>query len=166
MYYTSRSIGEAEKNYVTIELESLAVAWALKKLHHFIYVKKFKLQTDQKPLTSILSWSQNASTPRLQHLLNRAFQYDFDAKYIKGKTNVVADCLNRLDVTRDPIKLPKAMVHSVSVELPVTKDFLDRVRTATQKDHELQLLAQQVKQGWPKKISEVDEQIQCYWSFL
>ena len=57
------------------------------------------------------------------------------------------------------------MVHSVSVELPATKDFLDRVRTATQKDQELQLLAQQVKLGWPKKISKVDDKIKCYWSF-
>ena len=57
------------------------------------------------------------------------------------------------------------MVHSVSVELPATKDFLDRVRTATQKDQELQLLTQQVKLGWPKKISEVDDTIKCYWSF-
>ena len=29
VYYASRSIGEAEKNYVAIELESLAVSWAL-----------------------------------------------------------------------------------------------------------------------------------------
>ena len=57
VYYASRSIGKAEKNYVTIELESLAIAWALKKLHHFIYSKKFKLQTDQKPLATILSQS-------------------------------------------------------------------------------------------------------------
>ena len=165
VYYASRAIGEAEKNYVAIELESLAVAWAFEKLHHFIYGKKFKLQTDQKPLATILSRSQNASTPRLQRLLNRAFQYDFDVEYIKGKTNVLADCLSRLGVTKDHIKLPKAMVHSISVELPATKDFLDRVRAATQKDQELQLLTQQVKLGWPKKISEVDDKIRCYWSF-
>ena len=78
----SRSIREAEKNYVAIELESLAMAWALEKLHHFIYGKR-----DQKPLMTILSRSQNASTPRLQQLLNRAFQYDFDVEYIKGETN-------------------------------------------------------------------------------
>ena len=165
VYYASRAIGEAEKNYIAIELESLAVAWAFEKLHHFIYSKKFKLQTDQKPLATILSRSQNASTPRLQRLLNRAFQYNFDVEYIKGETNVVADCLSRLGVTKDHIKLPKAMVHSVSVELPATKDFLDRVKTATQKDQELQLLTQQVKLGWPKKISEVDDKIKCYWSF-
>ena len=59
VYYASRSIGKAEKNYVAIEIESLAVVWAFKKLHHFIYGKKFKLQTDQKPLATILSRSQN-----------------------------------------------------------------------------------------------------------
>ena len=128
-------------------------------------VKKFKLQTDQKPLATILSRSQNASTPRLQRLLNQAFQYNFDVEYIKGETNVVADCLSRLGVTKDSIKLPKAMVHSVSVKLPATKDFLDRVRAATQEDQELQLLTQQVKLGSPRKINEVDDLIKCYWSF-
>ena len=106
VYYASRAISKAEKNYVAIELESLAIAWAFEKLHHFIYGKKFKLQTDQKPLATILNRSQNASTPRLQCLLNRAFQYDFVIEYIKGETNVV-------------------MVHAVSVELPATKDFID-----------------------------------------
>ena len=78
---------------------------------------------------------------------------------------MVADCLSRLGVTKDHIKLPKAMVHSVSVELPATKDFLDRVRAATHKDREMQLLTQQVKLGWPRKINKVDDQIKCYWSF-
>ena len=72
VYYASRSIGKAEKNYVLIELESLAVAWALEKLYHFIYGKKFKLKTDQKLLVKILSQSQNALTPRLQRLLKQS----------------------------------------------------------------------------------------------
>ena len=74
--------------------------------------------------------------PRLQRLLNRAFQYDFDVEYIKGETNVVADCLSRLGVTKETTKKPKAMIHAVSVELPATKDFLDRVCAATLKDRE------------------------------
>ena len=125
VYYASRAIGEAEKNYVSIELESLAVAWVFEKLHHFIYGKKFNLQTYQKPLATILNCSQNASTPRLQRLLNRAFQYDFYVEYIKGETNVVADYLSRLGIMKDKIKLPKAMVHAVSVELLAMKDFID-----------------------------------------
>ena len=98
-----------------------------------------KLQTDQKPLATILSRSQNASTPRLQRLLNRAFQYDFDVEYIKGETNL----LGRLPQSsrrnqRITSSYPKQWYHSVSVELPATKDFLDRVRAASQKDQELQ----------------------------
>ena len=132
VYFASRAVEEAKKNYVAIKLESLAVAWAFEKLHHFTYGKKFKLQTDQKPLATILSWSQNVSTPRLQHLLNRAFQYNFDVKYIKGETNAVADCLSRLGVMKDKIQLPKAMIHTVSVELPATEDFRAQVLDETE----------------------------------
>ena len=57
------------------------------------------------------------------------------------------------------------MVHSVSVGLPATKDFLDRVRAATQKDQELQLLTEQVKLGWQRRINKVDDLIKYYWSF-
>ena len=41
---------------------------------------------------------------------------------------MVADCLSRLCVMKDKIKLPKTTVHAVSVELPATEDFLKRIR--------------------------------------
>ena len=40
---------DAEKGYVAIELEALAVSWASEKFHHFLYGSHFTLQTDQKP---------------------------------------------------------------------------------------------------------------------
>ena len=39
------------------------------------------------------------------------------------------------------------------------------MQTEIKANPELQLLAQQIEQGWPEKIGEVDEQIQQYWSF-
>ena len=79
--------------------------------------------------------------------------------------NLVADCLSRLGVMKDKFKLSKAMIHAVSVELPATEDFLNCIRTETKTDPELQLLTQQVQQGWPEKINSVDERIKQYWSF-
>ena len=52
-----------QKGYVAIELESLAVAWAMEKFHHFLYRNQFTLETDQKPLEAILSKSLNQATP-------------------------------------------------------------------------------------------------------
>ena len=87
-----QSLADAEKGYVEIELEALAVSWACEKFHHFLYGSHCTLQTDQKPLESILARSLNEVTPRLQ--LIKASAYDFNAKYIPGPTNEVPDCLS------------------------------------------------------------------------
>ena len=35
VYFTSKALTETQKGYVAIELESLVVAWAMEKFHHF-----------------------------------------------------------------------------------------------------------------------------------
>ena len=63
VYFASKALTEAQKGYVAIEIESIAVAWAMEKFHHFLYASHFILETDQKPLETILS---KASTKQLQ----------------------------------------------------------------------------------------------------
>ena len=48
---------------MAIEIESLAVAWAVEKFHHFLYGSHFILEMDLKPLEAILSRSLNQVTP-------------------------------------------------------------------------------------------------------
>ena len=90
VYFASRALSDTQKGYVTIELESLAVAWAMEKFHHFLHGNKFVLETDQKPLEVILLKSLNQATPRLQCILIRTFPYHFKVRYIPGLTNHVA----------------------------------------------------------------------------
>ena len=68
VYLASNALTEAQKGYIVIELESLAVAWAMGKFHHFLYASHFILGTDQKPLESILCKSLNQAIPRLQRV--------------------------------------------------------------------------------------------------
>ena len=91
VYFVSRALTETKKGYVAIELESLVVAWAMEKFHHFLYGNEFILETDQKPLEVILSKSLNQATPRLQRILIRTFLYHFKIRYILGQTNHVAE---------------------------------------------------------------------------
>ena len=63
LYFASKALTETQKGYVVIELESLVVAWAMEKFHHFLYDTHFILETDQKPLEAILSKSLNQATP-------------------------------------------------------------------------------------------------------
>ena len=77
VYFASKALTEAQQGYVAIELESLAVAWAMEKFHHFLYGNHFILETDQKPLETILSRSFNQATTRLQRILIRTFPNSF-----------------------------------------------------------------------------------------
>ena len=63
VYFTSKALTEMQRGYVAIEIESLIVAWAVEKFHHFLYGCHFVLETDQKPLKAILSRSLNQVTP-------------------------------------------------------------------------------------------------------
>ena len=66
IYFASKSLQDAECGYVAIELEALAVAWAMEKFHHFLYASHFTLETDQKPLETILAKSLTEATLQLQ----------------------------------------------------------------------------------------------------
>ena len=107
IYFASEALTEAQMGNVAIELESLAVAWAMEKFHHFLYGNHFKLETDQKPLEAILSKSLNQATPQLQRILIRTFPYHFTVCHILGLTNQLAECLSRLGTQNASIKLPK-----------------------------------------------------------
>ena len=49
IYFASKALTETQRGYVAKEIKSLAVAWAVKKSHHFLYGCHVMLKTDQKP---------------------------------------------------------------------------------------------------------------------
>ena len=165
VYFASKALTEMQKGYVAIELESLAVAWMMEKFHHFLYGNEFILETDQKPLETILSKSLNQATPRLQRILIRTFPYHFKVRYILGQTNHVADCLSRLGLQKDSISLPKLQVNQITSQLKARSDSLHNIQIATQADDKLTILKHIIQQGWPKTIREVPIKVQKYWTF-
>ena len=165
MYFASKALTEMQKGYVAIELESLAVTWAMEKFHHFLYGNEFTLKTDQKPLEAILSKSLNQATPRLQRILIRTFPYHFKIKFIPGVNNQVADCLSKLGVQKDSIALPKLHVNQIASQLKGRSDSLHNIRLATQADDNLTVLKYIIQQGWPKTVKEVPPEIQKYRTF-
>ena len=137
---------------MAIEIESLAVAWAMEKFHHFLYASHFILETDQKPLEAILSKSLNQATLRSQRILIRTLPYMFTVRYIPGTTNQLADCLSQFGNQKDAIKLLKLQVNQITKQLLARSDSLQQLRVATQADDELAILKHTIMQGWPKNI--------------
>ena len=52
--FVSRSLSNAEKYHAQIDKEALAIEWAVRKLHNYIFGQRFTIVTDHEPLTSIL----------------------------------------------------------------------------------------------------------------
>ena len=93
--YASRSLGPTEKNYPVHKLEFLALKWAVvDKFSDFLYGAKFRAVTDNNPLTYVMS---TAKLDACGHRWIAALSaYDFDIVYLKGKENVDADGLSRI----------------------------------------------------------------------
>ena len=66
VYFASKSLQDVECGYVAIELEALAITWAMEKFHHFLYASHFTLDTNQKLLETILAKSLTEATLQLQ----------------------------------------------------------------------------------------------------
>ena len=165
IYFASKALTVAQKGCIAIELESLAVVWAMEKFHHFLYTSHFFLETDQKPLEVILSKCLNQANPRLQRILIRIFPYHFTVHCIPGLTNQLADCLSHLGGQKDTLKLPKLHLYQITNQLSTRSDSLNELRLAKQEDDELVLLKHTITQGWPRTIKEVPNVLQSYWTF-
>ena len=154
MYFSSKALTDSQKGYLAIELETLAVSWAMAKFHHFLYATKFVLETDQKPLETTLAKSLSAST-WLQRILITTFAYDFTVKYLPGENNQLADCLLRLGCLQDNIKLPGLKVHLLTTHLSATSNKLQHIRQTTQDDDTMALMKHNITFRWPQTVQEL-----------
>lgn len=91
--FASRTLNRHETNYSTVEKELLAIVWATKHFHTYLYGRKFLIQTDHKPLV----WLNNLKEPnmKLQRWKIKLNDYNFTISYVKGKDNIIADGLSR-----------------------------------------------------------------------
>lgn len=160
--YASRSLTKAELNYPQIEKEALAIRFACKKYHEYIYGKKLTVETDHKPLETIFKKPISNAPPRLQRILLEIAPYAPTVIYRKGETMYVADTLSR---DCDPNEATADEEFEVLAILSISNDAMDRLRIATKHDEELTIVRQYVQGGWPTEQQAVQAQAKSYWNF-
>ena len=96
----SRFITDAEKNYAVIELECLAIQWAVDRCRLYLAGTNFTVFTDHKPLLGIMNGKNldAINNTRIQRLLSKLLGYCYTVKWIPGKTQTIADALSRFPV--------------------------------------------------------------------
>ena len=65
--FKSRSCTSAEQNYCLLESEALAIVFVCSRLNECLYGKKFIVESDHKPLKSILNTRIHKTPPRNQN---------------------------------------------------------------------------------------------------
>jgi hypothetical protein len=96
----SRSLTPTESRYATIELECLAIQWAIQKSRHFLLgMTKFSVVTDHRPLLGIFKKDlDNVDNTRIQRYREKLANFNFDLYWTAGKTHLIADALSRAPI--------------------------------------------------------------------
>jgi hypothetical protein len=92
--YASKAFNKGEKNKSTILKELTAIHWAVTFFKPYLFGKKFTIFTDHKPL--IYLFSMKNPTSKLTRIRWDLEEFEYDVKYITGKTNAGADALSRI----------------------------------------------------------------------
>lgn len=126
--FASRSLQPAERNYSTIELETLAIWWSVTdKFRSYIEGQSFVLETDHKPLMSLMKKPYHNT--RIERWMTTLQQYDMTIRHIPGKENTTADALSRypVDSPDEILDLSPRLVHSATqTDLPIVNAVITR----------------------------------------
>lgn len=147
--YASRALTTTECNYAQIEKEALALAYACKKFHVYIYGKKVWAETDHKPLVTIAKKGLAFTPPRVQRLFLSIQKYDLQLDYKPGKELLVADTLSRAFDRSERSSEIDEMVHVniVRKNCSVSDKMWKVIATATTGDTTIQRVIQAISGG-------------------
>ena len=104
VYYASKTLNEAQRNYTTTEKELLAVVYALDKFCAYLLGAEIIIFTDHSALKYLLT-KQNAKARLIRWVLLLQ-EFNLQIRDKKGVENVVADHLSRLTIAHNTHNLP------------------------------------------------------------
>ncbi|XP_061570027.1 uncharacterized protein K02A2.6-like [Cololabis saira] len=167
--YCYRRLSEAETRYAQIEKECLAGVWACEKFEKYLCgLDEFKLETDHKPLVPLINNRSLDNVPlRCQRLLMRIMRYKPVAKYVPGKTLLIADALSRSPQTytkevTDAHSEVECYVATVIQGIPASPSRMESIKRAIATDYELQSVIEHVRRGWPEYSGNVPQTVREY----
>lgn len=175
-HHASRRLSQAEQSYSQIEKEGLAIIFAVKKFHKYIWGRRFTIFTDHRPLLVI--FGSNKGVPvhtanRLQRWAIILIGYDFAIKFIGTDDFGHADILSRLIADRPPSQEDIIIANiTAGEEVNIIEGELssfspvsfDTIRAETLKDDTLTVLKEYTTSKWPHKSTIKSMEVLRYFN--
>ena len=175
----SRFLTDTESRYAVIELEMLAVCWAVSKCKLFLTgLQHFTIITDHNPLIPILNNHRldEIENPPLQRLKTRLMAYNFTTQWLKGANNNAPDALSchpvcdpqptetlaEIDIHNNP-EMSFAELRAITDTQSESLRLQELCKHAEQ-DEEYQLLRTFILNGFPKHRKQLPESCRRYWN--
>ncbi|UYV73632.1 K02A2.6-like, partial [Cordylochernes scorpioides] len=164
--YASFSLNATQRKYAQIEKELLAIVFGCERFQYYIWGTDVIVETDHKPLLSIVKKPLEKLSPRLQRMVLRLMRFQISLKFTPGKNMFVADHLSR-DPLKDEVDTSylEGQTESVHMLLVTTDEKIKRLQKETHGDHTLIQLIEYAKNGWPKYKTKVCDEAKPYWQF-
>ena len=163
--FASRTLSPSERNYAQVEKEALSLVFGVKRFHNYLYGRPFILETDHKPLLTILGSKKEVpplAAARLQRwaIILSAYKYNIEFRPTQSHAN--ADGLSLLPMKESSPEgrssEPQLFNISQIESLPVTSAQLQQ---ATNRDILLSKVVSYTKRGWPNQIGEA---LRPFWN--
>lgn len=171
--YASKSFTETQKAYATIEKEMLAIVFACKKFHQFIFGRMdLTIETDHKPLITIYKKPLTLAPSRLQRMLIMLQPYTFNLIYKKGPELHIADTLSRsfensvdsqFEAYCNEIEYQLCLVKEIN---PVSDQRLQQIKNETMHDTTLIKLISLLQNQGDYTKQNIEQDLKIYIPFL
>lgn len=164
--FASRALTSAEVRYSQIEKELLAIVFAMEKFHEFVYGRKTMVNSDHRPLESILQKDLDKVSARLQRLRLRLLKYNVVVTYVPGSQVVVADALSRAFLSDE---VPDLSYQSITVHaaktLAVSPQKAEWLATETSADPVLSKVKRMVEEdSWPATAHSLEPGVSKFFA--
>ncbi len=161
--YASKALDTTQSNYAVIEKELLGICFGCAKYKDYIVGKKVTIETDHKPLVSIMTKPLHTLSARIQRMRMRLQNYDLKVTWRPGKELLLADTLSRayLPETGPPDLFDDTLEVNF---IQTSEEKRSEIQNSTVQDMELQVLKKVILDGWPEVRSKAPDLAKPYFS--
>ena len=159
--FASRSLAPAEKNYSQLNKEALAIIFAVKRFHQYIFGRTFVIITDHRPLLGLFGPDRpipQLASARIQRWSLALSAYKYSLVHRPGCQISNADGLSRLPLPDAPTNVPVPgdillLTSHLAENSTVTADS---IRRETIRDPILSKVMRSVQNGWQDQEHSID----------